>query len=41
MKFILLLTLVTAIGFQAGIDFLMIAVPLSVIFSVINYKRMQ
>jgi hypothetical protein len=41
MKFILLLTLVTAIGFQAGIDFLMIAVPLSVIFSVVNYKRMQ
>jgi hypothetical protein len=41
MKFTILLSIVTIIGFELGVDFLAFAVPLTVFFSVIRYKDME
>lgn len=41
MKFIILLAAITALGFELGINFLSVAVPVAVLFIVIRYKDME
>lgn len=41
MKFIILLGTITALGFELGVDFLSVAVPVAVLFSIIRYKDME
>jgi hypothetical protein len=41
MKFTILLSIVTIIGFELGVDFLAFAVPLTVLFSVVTSEHMQ
>lgn len=41
MKFTILLSIVTIIGFELGVDFLAFAVPATVLFSVIRHKDME
>ena len=41
MKFIILLGTITALGFELGVDFLSVAVPVAVVFSIIRHKDME
>ncbi len=41
MKFLILLTSITALGFEIGVNFLSVAVPVAVLFSIIRYKDME